>query len=584
MRKKKTENQPVTKQVRCAIYTRKSTEERLDMEYNSLEAQRDAALAYIKSQQHEGWYATDDNYDDGGFTGSNIDRPALQQLLRDVKNHKIDCIVVYKIDRLTRSLADFTKLVEILDEHQVTFVSVTQQFSTTSAMGKLTLNILLSFAEFEREMAGERIRDKIAASKRKGMWMGGTPPLGYDVKDRKIHINPKEAKLVRYIFKEYIKTGSVTDLITSLNSKGYRTKTWISQTGKKRGGQTFKKSMIYRFLNNRHYLGEIVHKDECYPGDHEAIIDEKTFNKAQSILENQLIKIGSQARLQTTALLKGLVFTPNNYTMTPSHTRKKNGKLYRYYVSTQAIKSGYASCPIGQIPAGEIEEIILNQIYQLFRTPEMVSETLHRNHETQSALKESDIIDALKKVDPIWEQLFPYEKARIIQLLIAKIIVNPEHVEIHIRFNGIRSLVDELNSQNTEIDTNQQHFIVSLPVKFRRRDGRRRIIVPDNPPETEKTVQPQQPKPESGLVRTLIRAHKWQRWILSKKYESYADIARKEGLTRAYVSRVCKLTLLSPEIQEAILNDELDKDIHVKYFYDLPLLWEEQKQQINQLV
>jgi site-specific DNA recombinase len=292
---------------RCAIYTRKSNEEGLEQEYNSLDAQKDAARDYISSQQHEGWVLVDNDYDDGGFSGGNIKRPALQRLLDDIKEGKVDCIVCYKIDRLSRSIADFIRMVEVFDEYDVSFVSVTQSFDTKSAMGRLTLNILLSFAAFEREITGERIRDKVAASKKKGMWMGGVPPLGYDVIDRKLIINPKEAKLVKHIFKRFTETGSATLLVKELKKEGHRNKPRTNCYGKRVTTQ-FIKNGLYRVLNNRVYLGEIKHKDKHYEGEHKVIITQAVWDLVQDIFSKNSHTRGNQTRANTPAMLRGLLF------------------------------------------------------------------------------------------------------------------------------------------------------------------------------------------------------------------------------------------------------------------------------------
>ena len=279
MKPAKTAAKPAAMKVRCAIYTRKSSEERLDMEFNSLDAQREACAAYIASQKAEGWWELPDRFDDGGISGGTLERPALQRLLAEVEANRVDVIVVYKIDRLSRALMDFAKLVEIFDAHKVTFVSVTQSFNTTTSMGRLTLNILLSFAQFEREVIGERIRDKFAASRKKGMWMGGVPPLGYDVVARKLVVNPTEADLVRHIFRRFIELGSVTELMREMNAAGHRAKSWTTQNGKERQGGPIDRKALYGYFANRVYLGEAVHKGVSYPGEHEAIIDQPTWDK-----------------------------------------------------------------------------------------------------------------------------------------------------------------------------------------------------------------------------------------------------------------------------------------------------------------
>ena len=272
------------RKVRCAIYTRKSSEEGLELAFNSLDAQREACAAYIDSQRHEGWLALDDRYDDGGYSGGTLERPALQRLIRDIEAGRVDTVVCYKIDRLSRSLTDFAKLVDVFERNSVTFVSVTQSFCTTTSMGRLTLNILLSFAQFERELAGERIRDKFAASRRKGIFMGGHPPLGYDVRDRKLVVNPAEAELVRLIFRRFLDLGSALLLIRELNAQGHRTKSWTTQAGTFREGRPFDKGTLYKILRNRTYLGEAVHKGKSYPGEHEPIVDRATWDRVHEVL------------------------------------------------------------------------------------------------------------------------------------------------------------------------------------------------------------------------------------------------------------------------------------------------------------
>ena len=292
----------------CAVYTRKSSEEGLEQDFNSLDAQREAGTAYIKSQQHEGWRSLTTHYDDGGYSGGTLDRPALQRLLADIRAGKVQIVVVYKVDRLTRSLADFAKLIELFDAHGVSFVSVTQQFNTTTSMGRLMLNVLLSFAQFEREVTGERIRDKIAASKKKGMWMGGTPPLGYDVKDRKLVVNEAEAELVRHIFRRYVELGTVAKLTAALEAEGHRTKRYTSTSGRTFGGRAFSRGHLYRILSNRIYLGEIVHKDASYPGEHRAIVDPALWDRVQALLAANHHAARTDERVASPALLKGLIF------------------------------------------------------------------------------------------------------------------------------------------------------------------------------------------------------------------------------------------------------------------------------------
>ena len=330
------------RRLRCAIYTRKSSEEGLDMEFNSLDAQRDACAAYTTSQKAEGWVALRDSYDDGGFSGGTLERPALKRLLADIEAGLIDVVVVYKIDRLSRSLMDFARLVEVFDRNNVTFVSVTQSFNTTTSMGRLTLNILLSFAQFEREVIGERIRDKVAASRRRGMWMGGFVPIGYDVKDRKLVINQTEAALVRQIFERFVLLGSVTLLVRELQAERRLTKR----------GRSFDKGIVYKLINNRVYVGDAVHKGTAYPGEHQPIITRDLWDKVRATLQGSPRMRAGSTRAATPALLKGLLYGPTGCAMSPTHTRRGD-KLYRYYISQSVVKRGADGCPVSRVPAAD---------------------------------------------------------------------------------------------------------------------------------------------------------------------------------------------------------------------------------------
>jgi DNA invertase Pin-like site-specific DNA recombinase len=421
------------RRLRCAVYTRKSTEEGLEMEFNSLDAQREACDAYIASQKPEGWLLIPETYDDGGFSGGTLDRPALKRLLADIEDGRIDVVVVYKIDRLSRSLMDFAKLVEVFDRGGVTFVSVTQSFNTTTSMGRLTLNVLLSFAQFEREVIGERIRDKIAASRKRGMWMGGFVPLGYEVRDRKLVINGAEAATVRMIFERFVEVGSATALARALAAEGVRT----------RRGRLVDKGLLYKLLNNRVYIGDAVHKGTAYPGEHEAIITRALWDKVHGILrESPRVRAG-RTRAATPTLLKGLIFGPTGCAMTPTHTRRGD-KLYRYYVSQSVLKRGADACPVGRVPAAEIEGAVVDQLRGLLRAPEVIVGTWRSARPEIDGLSEAEVRDALEGLDPLWDELFPAEQARIVQLLIERIDVGHGGVDIRLRVDGLARLVHEL--------------------------------------------------------------------------------------------------------------------------------------------
>jgi site-specific DNA recombinase len=367
--------------VRCAIYTRKSTEEGLDKEYNSLDAQRDAGEAYVASQKAEGWKALPDRYDDGGYTGGNMDRPALDRLLRDIERGKVDCVVVYKVDRLSRSLLDFARIMDTFDKHGVSFVSVTQQFNTTHSMGRLTLNILLSFAQFEREIIGERIRDKLAAQARKGKWTGGMPVLGYDV-DRtgpspRLVVNAREAKRVREIFRMYLQEASLLPVVKELARRGWVNKRYVSKKGRKFGGRAFDKSSLHVLLTNPIYAGKMRYKDELHPGEHEPIIDQDLFDKVQHQLQYNGRTGGAEVRNKYGALLRGLLRCKTcNAAMSHTFCGKSKPNFYRYYRCTNAIRKGADVCAGGSLPAGEIERVVVDEVRGLAKDDALLAQVL----------------------------------------------------------------------------------------------------------------------------------------------------------------------------------------------------------------
>lgn len=427
------EKSKVVRKLRCAVYTRKSSEEGLEQEFNSLHAQRDACESYVASQRSEGWVLVRDQYDDGGISGGTLERPGLKRLLEDIEDGLVDVVVVYKIDRLSRSLMDFSKLVEVFDRNGVTFVSVTQSFNTTTSMGRLTLNILLSFAQFEREVTGERIRDKIAASRRKGMWMGGCPPLGYKVKDRKLVESPGDAAHVRWVFARFIEIGSGTELARELAALGVTTA---------RGHQIDKK-FIYRMLNNRIYIGEAVHKGTSYPGEHKAIIDRELWDKVHTILTESPRKRAARTRAGTPALLKGLIYGPDGAAFSPTHTRK-GGKLYRYYVSQTVLKHGAGSCPVARVSAGDIEAAVIDQLCAVFRQPEIVAGTWKAARLQDGEITEANTCAALQQLDPLWGELFPAEQARIVSLLVERIDIGIDGLDVRLRVDGLTGLAHEM--------------------------------------------------------------------------------------------------------------------------------------------
>jgi DNA invertase Pin-like site-specific DNA recombinase len=425
------------------------------------QAQRDACEAYIASQRAEGWVLIRDRYDDGGYSGGTLERPGLQRLMADIEADLIDVVVVYKIDRLSRALMDFAKLVEVFDRHNVTFVSVTQSFNTTTSMGRLTLNILLSFAQFEREVIGERIRDKFAASRKRGLWMGGWAPLGYDVKDRKLLVNEDEAALVRSIFERFLQLGSVTQLVRELHEQGRLTKR----------GKPFDKGMIYKLLNNRVYLGEAVHKGTSYPGEHEAIVDRNTFDKVQTILATNGHARAAVTRSATPALLRGLIFTDTGRAMTPAST-KKGSRLYRYYVSTDAVRGRGAAMTTTptRLPADVTETAVLREVERLVRAPEIVAQAIAAARRELPAINESDAVAAIHRFGDVWFALFPAEQARIIHLLVERVTVTADGLAVDLRADGLGSVVREMMaSQPTAVPDERDVHSPSETARKRRK-------------------------------------------------------------------------------------------------------------------
>ena len=430
-------SKPATRKLRCAVYTRKSSEEGLEQEFNSLDAQREACEAYVASQRSEGWVLIRDQYDDGGISGGTLERPALQRLLSDIDDGLVDVVVVYKIDRLSRSLMDFSKLVEVFDRNNVTFVSVTQSFNTTTSMGRLTLNILLSFAQFEREVTAERIRDKVKASRMKGIFMGGNPPYGYKPKDRKLVIDEEKAKNVRWIFSRFLEIGSATELAREVSKRGISTPR----------GNAMSKNFLYRILNNRVYIGEAVHKGTGYAGEHQRLIDQRTWDRVHSILQASPRLRAANTRSETPALLKGLLFGEDGAAFSPTHTRKGD-RLYRYYVSQTVLKHGAGACSVPRVPAAEIEAAVIDQIRGMLRAPEVVVATWRAAQPECEGLQEDEVREALAALDPLWAELFPAEQARAIQLLIERVEVGTNGLKLRFRDKGLAQMVAEVGIMN----------------------------------------------------------------------------------------------------------------------------------------
>lgn len=444
---------PAVRTLRCAVYTRKSTEKGLEQDFNSLDAQREACEAYITSQKHEGWACLREHYDDGGFSGGNMDRPALRKLIADIEKGRVDAVIVYKIDRISRSLLDFAKLMELFERHGVAFTSITQQFSTNTAMGRLTLNILLSFAEFERAIASERVRDKIAGAKKRGKYLGGTPAYGYDVDyaNKRLVVNSREAETIRWLFRQYLATNSLIGIAKELNSKGITTKSWTTKRGTYHKGGLWTSQHVYRALNNKTFIGMVEHDGGVYPGEQEAIIDKKLWDAVQNVMKSGLGRHRRQQTHETNALLHKLIRCGHcGKAMTNSYSRK-NGKVYRYYVCGTAAKLGYDACPIRTVPAGDIETAVLDHLRKILRSPELVAQTFRAmriqaadNDPIINSLTERDVAALLNTLDPVWNELYPAEQYRIMRALVEQVVVTECGIDITLRANGLYSVACEI--------------------------------------------------------------------------------------------------------------------------------------------
>ena len=558
--------------VRCAAYTRKSSEQGLEQDFNSLEAQREAAEAYILSQRHEGWRLVRTRYDDGGFSGGTLERPALRQLLDDIRQRRIDVVVVYKVDRLTRSLGDFAKLVETFDTHGVSFVSVTQQFNTTTSMGRLTLNVLLSFAQFEREVTGERIRDKFAASRAKGMWMGGHPPLGYDLRDRKLIVNQTEAKLVRHIFKRFCALGTVAKLKAELNRKGHRTKARVSNAGRRFGGTSFTRGALYHILHNRAYLGEVDHKGKVYPGEHAAIVAQELWDRAQAQIAQNLKGSRNGRRAASPSLLKGFLFDDAGNRMSPSHAVKR-GKRYRYYVSQAILQHRkHDAGSVIRVPAHEIEQIVTSHVDRLVADPKRLIESLEMRPGDET-LRQA-IMRACRR--------YAYERngapsatpASLVRAAISRVSLGESGIEIVIAKPALlRTLLEaasqgqRMKTSDLETDAGPDEIVLHIPVSLGRTASKSTLIVPAAESGLEER------EPNATLVKAIARGHVWAQKLVTGEVRSLRALGELVGLPERYVSRIVRLGFLAPELAQAIIDGRQSKQLALRSLWNPPLDW-----------
>ena len=531
--------------LRCAIYTRKSSEEGLEQDFNSLHAQREACSSYIASQKHEGWQAIRNHYDDGGFSGGNMERPALKQLLADIAARKVDIIVVYKVDRLSRSLHDFAKMVEVFDKHNVSFVSVTQQFNTTTSMGRLTLNVLLSFAQFEREVTGERIRDKIAASKKKGMWMGGVVPLGYEVKERKLLIKPKAAETVRNIYRQYLELGCVRLLQKYLVTNGIRSV----------NGNIISRGALYGMLSNPIYIGKILHKGVIHDGQHEDIIPQELWDAVQQHMASN--RIGTQTRSRKTEAcpLANKLFDASGERLVPLHALKK-GRRYRYYISESLKNATRSESPDGwRLPGQEIEQVIAHAATQMLHDADAMTTSLQNTG--IAAHQIPTILATAKKISA--------DPPDIIERFIQRAEVKQNGICIILTLASLMPIETIVAPTITR----------DIPMQMKRRGVEMRLVVggDNNPARTDAT-----------LITAIARAHQWFRQLATGQVSNIAEIATREGVDRSYATRILGLAFLAPDIVERIIAGQQPADLNIEKLtkhMEFPTDWPQQRQMLG---
>jgi DNA invertase Pin-like site-specific DNA recombinase len=537
--------------LRCAIYTRKSSEEGLDQAFNSLDAQREAGEAYVRSQRHEGWLLLPERYDDGGISGGTLERPALQRLLAEIRAGRVQVIVVYKVDRLTRALSDFARLVELFDTHGVSFVSITQQFNTTTSMGRLTLNVLLSFAQFEREVTGERIRDKIAASKRKGMWMGGCVPLGYDAVDRTLIVNAAEADAVRWLFRTYLDSGSVERLQTAAVTTNVCTKS----------GKPFTRGHLYRVLQNPVYIGQIRHHEQVYAGQHSAIVERSLWEAVQARLAGNRVARRDGRDHREPSLLAGRLVDDQGHGFTPSHAVKQ-GRRYRYYVERRPTSARPGKSR--RLPAQEIEQLVIETLSNLMASTTQLLEATELDKATATTMH--GVANAgLELAKRLTE---PTGRNTLIRALVSRVVLIEAAVQIDIDRTALRAALHIAGPAYGAAS-----FTITIPVRLRFRGVELKLIVPTA--EGAHCAQP-----DASLIKAVIRGHAWWHRRLSGDAQSIADIAATEGINDRYIRRLMGLAFLAPDIIERILDGQQPVELTTEQLVKhraLPIDWAEQR-------
>ncbi|MGO9450813.1 MAG: recombinase family protein [Candidatus Binataceae bacterium] len=547
---------------RCAIYTRKSSEEGLEQDFNSLHAQREACEAFIKSQAGEGWRLIKTAYNDGGLSGGTMERPALQQLLSDIRQGLVDVVVVYKVDRLTRSLADFAKMVEVFDEHGVSFVAVTQQFNTTTSMGRLTLNVLLSFAQFEREVTGERIRDKIAASKKKGMWMGGTVPIGYDVRERRLVVNQAEASTVKEIYAHYLELGSIRLLKQDLDRRGIVSKVRVSKAGIQSGGKPFSRGALHELLSNPIYVGEVSHRKDRHLGLHEAIVDRELWDRVQRLLRGQAAHPRRWPTATVPSPLTGKLFDEAGEPLYVCGA-SKGGRRYRYYVSRSLIRNPAEQTKGGgwRLAAPEIERAVRSAAVQVLKDRSAIGTLL-----LDTGFSSLDLVRALESIDEHRAHLESERDSTAgVEGAINRIDLKKDGLQITLDLTPL--LADQFD------DRSGAHLTITrfVPLRLKRRGVELRIVIDGNVASASAVDLP--------LLKAIARGHRWFSELASNRARDTLEIAKREGLRASYVRRLIPYAFLAPSIVEAICEGHQPPDLTVERLRrraGLPYQWAEQ--------
>jgi len=554
--------------IRCAVYTRKSSDEGLDQTFNSLDAQREACEAFILSQKHEGWTLIPTKYDDGGFSGGSMDRPALKRLMAEIVEGKVNTVVVYKVDRLTRSLADFARIIEQLDSKGVNFVSVTQQFNTTTSMGRLTLNVLLSFAQFEREVTGERIRDKIAASKAKGMWMGGRVPLGYDLRDRKLYVNPGEAKTVGEIFQHYLRLQTVTALTSYLSESGVQSKLRIGPDGARTGGQYFSRGALYQLLRNHIYVGEIEHKGSIYPGEHGAIIDRALWDQVQALLDDNRQGERNRSHWSSGSLLTGLLFTQSGVRYIPTHSQKGD-RRYHFYTSQAVIRGEGKGDSTGRLPAPPIERAVEDRIQAFLSSTTEILEAMRRRPDSPDISIERVLKSAREKSEA-WKREDRTSISQWIRVLLHRALVCEGKLELQINLEALVPCLMGKDAQRASVPYKPLVFTLTTPFRHVPYGKALKLVIGDEDPESLGS--------RGAIARAIARARSWCELIVDGKASGLSDLARHERLTPRYIKNIFPLAFLSPESIESLIDS---RGGHLRTLDSLcrkvPIPWDAQK-------